>query len=154
MCGGRAELAAGPLEDSTDVGVDGQDRPAKGEAGDRVRGVPAHAWKLGEVVRPAVRCDLARSAVQVEGAAVVAEALPLADHVAGRGGRERLDRGPALEESEVARDDARDLRLLGHDLGDEDRVRISGAPPRQVAAVLVEPGEKGRLHRAEPTAAA
>ena len=47
-----------------------------------------------------------------------------------------------IEPGEVARDDAFDLGLLQHDLGDEDRVRIAGPSPGQVAALLGEPAEE------------
>ena len=88
--------------------------------------------------------------MQVDRAPVVAEPLPLADHVAERSGGELLGGGPALEPGQVARHDARDLRLLEHHFRDEDRVRIASPPPGQVACVLVEPGEERRLHGPEP----
>ena len=91
--------------------------------------------------------DRTRRAVEVERAPVVPEPLPLADHVGGGRRRERLDRGPALEPGAIARNDALDLRLLEHHLADEDRVRVARPPPRQVAAVLREPGEELLLHR-------
>ncbi len=50
-----------------------------------------------------------------------------------------------VQELRDALEHARDLRLLGHDLRDEDRVGIARAPPRQVAAVGVVPGEDGVL---------
>ncbi len=83
-----------------------------------------------------------RGAVQVDGAAVVAEPLPLDDHLAERRGGERLDRRPALEPATPARDHALDLRLLQHHLADEDRVRIAGLPPREIPPVLAVPSQK------------
>ena len=144
----------GSLRDAAHVDVDRQDVAAEGEAGDRIGGVAADARQLGQVVRPAVRRDLLRGAVQRERAPVVAEALPLADHVAGRGGRERLDGRPALEPALPARHDALHLRLLRHDFRDQDRVRIPGLPPGQIAPVFPEPGQKQLLHAAEPRGAA
>src|SRR5207248_1773370 len=79
-------------------------------------------------------------------APVVPQALPFADHI-GRGcGRERLDRRPALQPVLPAGQDALQLRLLRHDFGDEDRVRVTRPPPRQVASVLGAPGEPQHLH--------
>src|SRR5207248_499866 len=95
--------------------------PAEGEVGDRRRRVRPDARQRGEVVGPAPRHDGSRSAVQVDGAPVVPEALPLADDVGRRGVGERSRGRPALEPAQVARDDALDLlRELGfevvHDL--------------------------------------
>jgi len=106
------------------------------------------AGELGEVVRPAVRCDVLRGAKEVEAAAVVPEPLPGSDDVRGRCRSERLGGGPTLEPIDVARHDAFHLRLLQHHLGDEDRVRVARVPPRQVAAVRGVPGEQGGLHGA------
>ena len=89
-----------------------------------------------------------RRAVEGKGPPVVAEALPLADHVGGRCDRELFDPRPALEPPLPARQHALDLRLLGHDLADEDRVRVARPPPRQVASVLHEPRQEQILHGA------
>ena len=61
---------------------------------------------------------------------------------------ERLDRRPALEPGEVPRNDAFDLGLLQHHLGDEDRVRVARVTPGEVAAVRREPRRQEPLHRA------
>ena len=57
-----------------------------------------------EPVGPAPLRDEPRGGVEVDGAAVVAESLPLEDHLGERRGGERLDRRPALEPAQVARD--------------------------------------------------
>ena len=110
------------------------------------RGVRPDAGQLGQVVGPTVLGDHARGAVEVDGAPVVAESLPLDDHVRGRRGRERRRGRPALEPPEVARDDAVDLRLLEHHLADKDRVWILRPAPRKVASVPGIPGEKQLAH--------
>ena len=97
-------------------------------------------------MRPAVACDLLRRAVKADGAAVVPEPLPGADHVAGGRGGERLDGRPALEPGEVARDDPVDLGLLQHHLGDEDRVRVTCPAPREIASGAPEPLDQELLH--------
>ena len=151
--GRRGEVVAGPLRHAPHVDVDGQNRVAEGERGDRVGGIAADAGQLGQVVGPAVSRNLLRGAVERERAPVVAEPLPLPDHVAGRGRGERLHGRPALEPAPPARHDALDLRLLRHDLADEDRVRIARLPPGQVAAVSAEPGQEKLVHQHEPRSA-
>ena len=149
-CAARARTRPGPLLDAPHVHVDRQHVAPEREACDRVRRVAADAGQLGQIVRPAVRRDLLRGAVEVERAPVVAEPLPLADHVRRRSGGERVHRRPALEPALPARHDAVDLRLLRHHLGDEDRVRIAGPPPGQIAPVLAEPRQKQPLHPKQP----
>ena len=80
-------------------------------------------------------------------APVVAEPDPRAQHVRHRRRRQRRRRRPALQPRLVARDHARDLRLLEHHLRDEDRVGVRGPPPRQVAAVRRVPVEQLRRSR-------
>jgi hypothetical protein len=142
----RAELAPRALEDPPHVRVHGQDRVIEREAPYRVGRVAPDSGQLGQVFRPAVGGDASCCAVQVERAAVVAEPLPRTDDVRSGRGRKNLDRWPALEPSEVARDDARDLGLLEHDLGDEDRVRVARLSPGEVAAAAPVPDEEGTLH--------
>ena len=89
-----------------------------------------------------------RSPLELDRAPVVAEALPLPDHIGSGRPCERLDARPALEPREVARNDPLDLRLLEHDFRHEDRVRVTSPPPGQIAAVLLEPVEQERLHHA------
>jgi hypothetical protein len=42
----------------------------------------------------------------------------------------------------VIRDDGGDLRLLKHELGNEDSVGIASPAPREIAAVIVIPANK------------
>ena len=150
----RPERAFGSVENTAHVHIDRKHWAVEGKPGHGVGRVATYSGKLGQVVGPAVRRDSASGAVQVERAAVVAEPLPLADRVCGRRGGERLDRRPPLEPPEIPGNDARDLRLLEHDLRDEDRVRVAGLPPRQVSSKFVEPSEERLLHGADPTEAA
>ena len=129
-----------------DVRVDREHGLAEGLVADRAGGVGPDPRQLGQVVGPAVLGDVPRGPMQVERAPVVAEPLPLPDHVGGRRGRERSRRRPPLEPGEVARHDALDLRLLEHHLGDEDRVRIARPPPRQVATGSAEPRQQQLVH--------
>src|SRR6266852_313385 len=111
----------------------------------RVPAYPAKAKQLRAPVGepPAVaRHRLAGDAVQVLRAAIVAERIPGARHVAGAGARELLEGRIATEELTILGDDAVDLRLLEHDLRDEDAIRIAGPAPRKVATVSGVPGEQ------------
>ena len=144
-----AEAVSGPFLHAAHVRVLRQHGPAERECGDGVRCVPADAGELRQVRRPPARRDLPSGAVEVNGPAVVPEPLPLADGVRDGGRREGRRGRPPLEPGEVARHDSLDLRLLEHDLADEDRVGIAGASPRKVAPVLAKPGEEQLVHGAE-----
>ena len=80
-------------------------------------------------------------ALERQGAAVVAEALPQLEHIGHRGGRQGIHRGKRRQEPFPEATDARHLGLLQHDLRDEHRVRIVHMAPRQIAVQLVSPGE-------------
>src|SRR5216683_3773505 len=135
-------------EHPADIGVDDRHRPPVGEASHRAGGVaadPPHRPQRLLVVGqpPAVARDrLARDAVQVERPDVVPERVPEPLHVIGGGGGERLERRVAIEELVVLGHHPIDLRLLQHDLGDQDVIGILGAPPRQIAPVPGIPGEE------------
>lgn len=91
--------------------------------------------------------------MEVESPPVVAEPLPLADHLRGGGSGESLDRRPTLEPGKVPRDHAGNLGLLEHHLGDEDRIWIVRPAPRKiVAAVSLEPAEQRSFHGANAIA--
>ena len=126
----RAERVSRSLLDPGDVRVDREHGLAVGLVADRGGRVGADARERRQVVRPAVRRDDLRRPVQADRAAVVAEPLPLPDHVGGRGCGERGRRRPALEPGEPAWDHALDLRLLQHHFRDEDRVRVAGLSAR------------------------
>ena len=94
-----------------------------------------------------------------EDALDAAGGIDLHTHV---GGGKVIYRRKAFQEAFPVGNDGGDLRLLEHDLGDEDVVRVGRAPPRQVAAVRVVPpqqlaperaalggrGQRGLLHAA------
>ena len=75
------EELAGALLDALNVRVDGQHVAPEGEIADRGGGVRPDPGQLGQVVRPAMSGHLPGGAVQADCAAVVAEPLPLDDHV-------------------------------------------------------------------------
>ena len=84
--------------------------------------------------------------VQVAGAGVIAEAGPDAQHILEFRRGKRAHIGPAFEESRVVRRDGPDGRLLQHDLGQPDVIRVRALArrraPRQLAAMAVVPGEQ------------
>ncbi len=141
------EAGTGPLENALNVDVHRQHRPAEREARDRRGRVRPDARERAQVVRPAVRGNLARGALQAQRAPVVPEPLPLAQDLGRCRRGQRLRRRPPLQPREVPRDDPRGLRLLKHHLGNEDRVRVASPSPGKVASVLGEPREQRFLHR-------
>ena len=129
-------------EDALDVAVEDRRARAEREAGDRRRRRASDAGQardVGERFRklPGVPLDHElRGAVQVTGTRVVAEPAPQTQDVVLARGGEAGDVGKPGPEALVVRDDGRDLRLLQHDLGQPDRVRVARALPGQVVAAL------------------
>ena len=77
--------------------------------------------------------------VEISRASVIAEALPCAKHLAFRSPCKRGEIGKRAEPLVIIRDDGGDLRLLEHELGDEDCVRVARAAPREITAVATMP---------------
>ena len=149
---GRRELHArdGPHQDPPDVGVEDDVPLAEGEAGDGRGGVVAHARQREQVV--VRRRDLAavalddrdRGGVEAQRPTGVAQPAPhphrLTGGLLGEGGRGR----PPVEPGRVDRQHPGDRRLLEHELADHDGPRRGRHPaPRQLARVVVVPGEHG-----------
>lgn len=135
-----------PLGDPGDIDIRWNDMCSERERPQGVRGVGADSRQLPQSRRrrrPARRCDGGTGALEVDGAAVVAQPGPRSDHIGGRRRGQRRRRRPTLQPDGVAGDDAGDLRLLEHHLGDEDRVRVARPAPRQVAAVCAVPARQG-----------
>src|SRR3989442_2050395 len=137
-----------PAEHTPHVGVheggvlpmrEGQDGPG------RVPAYPAEAKQLRALVgKPAAvaRHRLAGDAVKVLRPAIVAERIPGARHVGESRVRELVERRVASEELAILGDDPVDLRLLDHDLRDEDVRGIAGTAAREIAAVSGVPREQ------------
>ena len=144
----RPVLPAG--QDPADVRVDHPHRPLERERQHGPRRVRTHAGERQQgvqVVRQGATVALDHGGgtpVQVDRPPVVAQPGPQPHHVAhgrGRAGGRRREPG---QEAAPVRDHAVDARLLGHHLRDEDRPRVPGRPPRQVAEVPRAPGQHGR----------
>ena len=136
-------------EHAGDIRIHGGDCLIEGEAGERSGGVAADAREAGNGrgVGRELSAMLLRhgpgGAVEIPRPGVVAEPLPGVEHIrlAGRG--ERLEAGETGEPALEVGDDRGDLRLLEHELRDEDRVRIGGAPPREIATIAPETRQRG-----------
>ena len=82
------------------------------------------------------RDDRARRFVQMMRTTVVAETAPELEHaIDGRFGQRGYVR-KRREKSLVVRNDGRHLRLLQHDLGEPDAIRIVRALPREIVAAV------------------
>jgi hypothetical protein len=80
------------------------------------------------------------SRTEVSGARVIAKALPGAKDLLFGSSRQGGEIGETPQPLIIIREDGGDLRLLEHELGDEDSVGIAGAAPGEIAAVLAVPG--------------
>src|SRR5690606_18330558 len=87
--------------------------------------------------------DALRRGMQVARARIVAKTAPVLQHLVLRSLRQAGDIGEAADETLVVADDGGDLRLLQHDLGHPDGVRVARVLPWQVvAAVGLLPGNE------------
>ncbi len=146
---GRATLERETRDRARGVGTDAREPAQRGrlrrERGDGRR-------RRARVVTPRGRSfphDGPRQLVQVARTRVVTESLPGRDHVRLARGGERFERGEPLEEARIELHHARDLRLLEHQLRDEDVVGVAGVAPGQVARVAAKPGAKAHAERAQ-----
>src|SRR6476620_12800866 len=96
--------------------------------------------------------------VEISRASVIAEALPRAKHLIFRSARQRGEIGKSAQPLVIIRDDGGDLRLLKHELGNEDRVGIAGPAPGEIPSIPTIPTQQattkfGRLesHRCTET---
>ena len=95
---------------------------------------PGQRLEVGQIGRHAAAelvDDPPRRAPQVERAPVVAEALPRPEDIGRRGRCERLHRREPIHEAGPRVTRPGGLRLLGHRLRHEDRVRVRAAPERK-----------------------
>ena len=131
-----------------DVRLDDRDGLIMGESSNGVRGVPANSRKavnrldrIGKLARILLDDDL-RGGVEVTRPGIIPESLPGVENFAfggsGEGGKVREPLHPHL----IVGDDRGDLRLLEHEFRNQHCVGISGAAPRQIAAVLAVPKAK------------
>ena len=120
----------------------------EGEGRDGVRGVFADTGQVSYLVQR-FRESLAMSiydelcgGVKISRASVVAETLPGAQNFAFRCSRETTEMRKAPKPLSIVRQNRRDLRLLEHEFGNEDAVRIARATPWKVAPIVAIPTQK------------
>jgi hypothetical protein len=124
------------------------------KAGHCVRGVFADAGKLSHLlnfpwevsaiwIHNGFGCG-----VEISRASVITEPLPCPKYLIFRSARQCTEIGKPAQPFVVIRDDGGDLRLLEHELGNEDCVRVARAAPRELAAVTTMPAEKRSLESA------
>ena len=150
----RAGLRASadrPREDAARVGVDDGMPVAVGEHGDGTGGVvadPGQGQQIVDIARNdavVTAVDLDRRAVEPQRASRVAEVRPLRDRCGGRVGGQCGGRRPSGEPRLEVGDDARDGRLLQHELAHERAPRPeTGAAPRQIARGPAIPRDERR----------
>ena len=129
-----------------DIAVDHSHGQVEGYRADGRSGVVAHALQPSDlfisVGESAHRHNLAGGKVKVAGPAVVAQALPLAQHLVLSGRSQVADGGPAAHEPQPVVPSLPDLRLLQDDLREPHGIGVAGLAPRQVASVLAKPSEQ------------
>ena len=147
-CGVRASRRGRRAKRRESTRVTFASTPEPHAEGDRRTAAAVYSPKPAAAKRPGSRGstavlghDLARRAVQVAAARVVAEARPRREHVVSDP-RERSDVGKPRQERVVARPARPPRRLLQHDLGDPDPVRDPRTAPGKRRRFAVEPGEK------------
>lgn len=97
-------------------------------------------WKSAAVFRD----DSLRGFLQVADAGVIAEAFPEFVNLCRACFRQGFDIGQFAQPAFPIRDNCFDLRLLEHDFGNPDGVRIMRAPPRQIAGAGIKPSQQER----------
>ena len=77
--------------------------------------------------------------------AVVACTFPRLEHRINRGLRHRANRGKRIDHALPVHHASADLCLLEKDFTEENGPRVVGQPPRQLALVVIVPGQQGLL---------
>src|SRR5438105_9080506 len=144
----RCTIEEHAAEHTVDVGIDGRYRLLVGERSHRARGVRPDTRKLDQLVGSVghramvVPTDHARERVEIGGACVVPQPVPLLSHSPGLRVRERLEVRKPLDKPRIVLRHPTHLCLLQHELGDEHAIGIARATPRQVARGAGPPGEQ------------
>ena len=134
-------------QDAVDVSVDNGNGLSESDAGDGGGGVVAHAFQLSDVVEGVGEVsqidNLPCGGVQVARAAVVAQSLPLAQHLVLGSGGELFYGWPAVHEAFPVGLSLLYARLLQDDFAEPDGVRVTRVAPGEVASVFGKPEEEG-----------
>lgn len=135
-------------QNASGVGFDNWNRLMEREGCDCMCGVFSDARQQTQFFNRARQAALVSllhdfgSGVEISRAGVVAESFPCTKNIvfrdAGQDGKIRKLVEPFI----IIRKHGGDLRLVEHQLGNENRVRIAGAAPREIAAIFAVPAEK------------
>jgi hypothetical protein len=123
-------------EDAADVAIHRRHRNSEGDGSDRCRRVISNAREAPERIGMArnlstvFRDDFPYRTVQISSSSVIPEPRPEREDVLGFGRRECLGIGESLHPSLEVGKSGIDPRLLEHEFGNEDAVRIRRVPPR------------------------
>src|SRR5258708_25221753 len=130
------------------MGGDKRSPPLVGERCHGSRGVGADArqatelggiWRQHRGAIPSTIGDFAGQAMEIPGSRVVTQAAPRLLDLRRLGPRNVGQRRELLEKRAVTRHHPRHLRLLEHQLRDENLIRIAGSSPWEIARVRTEP---------------
>ena len=131
---GAGQHPGGVGVDHADVALEGEREHGPGGVGTDARAGPAGRRARRATGRRA-SATTAGAPVQVDRPAVVAQPGPLGDHLADSAAAAQLPpSGTARGTPRTSASTRADLGLLQHQLADEHRPGVAGAPPRQVAA--------------------
>ena len=135
-------------ENAKHVAVDGRRRQFEADRADRSGRVVADAAKRADLVvlrrkhAAVVADDLLRGALQIPRAAIIPEPFPKLVQPFGRDARQREDVGQLGDKAAVMIDRRLDARLLQHDLGDQNVIRLAVHAPGKVSGVRFIPRQK------------
>jgi hypothetical protein len=135
-------------EHTVHIPVDDGRRQSEGNAPNSGSGIVTDAFEfpdfiegIGEIAKGD---DLLGCVVKIACSTVVAQSLPLTQHLVLGSSCQRIDRGPAPHEPFPVFPPLPDLCLLQDNLREPDGVGISRPSPWQFTAVLTEPTEESR----------
>ena len=136
-----------PAEHAVDIPVDDGGRQSEGKAADGSRRIVSDALQCLDTLQrggEAALCHhLLGGSMQVTCPAVVAQALPLPQHLVLRGRRQCLHCRPPPHEALPVGPSLFDARLLEDDFRQPDGIRILCLTPRQFPAVFAKPSKQG-----------
>ena len=136
-------------QNASGVGFDNWHWLVKGKRCDGVCGVFSYSRELLHLVNRFWEATMMSaydglgSSPKISGAGVVAQPLPGVKNVTLGSPSQHGEIGKSLEPLIITRHRGRDLRLLEHEFGNEDRVGIARPAPGKIAAVAAIPAHEG-----------
>ncbi len=130
-------------EDTPDIGLDEDDGGVEGKGDDTTGRVGADTRQCNEFggVGRQITAILPHyglsDLVEPQGTTVIAHTLPLIENFGYRSPSQCLKTGKTLQPTRVTLKNACHLRLLQHDLTDQNLIRRGIVAPRQIATVIV-----------------